>query len=181
MEPNVKLRPLTIDDLDKVMEWVNDPEVVGNLANFTTPISRDEEKKYLERLLASQNDKVFAIEDATDGFDTYIGNIGLHEIHWPTRKARLGIIIGKKEFWGHGYAQAATKQVLRLAFDQYNLHKVWLLALEDNEKTKHLNEKLGFKPEGVLRDEYFLKGRYHNMVRMSMLEDEYRKLYGGQA
>jgi len=47
---------------------------------------------------------------------------------------------------------------------------------EDNPKTKHLYvDKCGFIIEGVLRDEYFHKGKYHNIVRIALLEKEYRE------
>ena len=165
------LRPLEIGDLESVLKWVNDPEVIGNFQNFKMPISREDEKKYLEGLLASGNDKVFSIE-APNG--EYIGQVGIHQIHWPSRNGRIALIIGNKEHWGEGYGQGALREILRLSFEQYNLHKVWLVVWEENQKARHIYEKAGFKTEGLLRDEYFHKGKYHNMLRMSVLEEDYR-------
>ena len=166
-----KLRPLEMNDLDNVMSWVNNPDVIGNFQNFKMPISRANEAKYLETLLASENDKVFAIE-AEDG--KYIGDIGIHQIHWPSRNGRIALIIGNKDYWGKGYAQSAMQEIERLGFEQYNLHKLWLIVWEENKKARHIYQKAGFKEEGVLRDEYFHNGKFHNMIRMSMLENEYR-------
>lgn len=170
---NAKLRPLEMQDLDHLMEWVNDVDVVKNFANFQTPLSREREQRWLEDILVSERDKVFAVETPTG---EYLGNIGLHQIHWPTRSARTALILGNKEHWGEGYAQGAMAELLNIAFEQYHLHKVWLVVWEENVKGRHIYEKLGFREEGVLRDEYFHQGRYHNMVRMSMLENEYRAL-----
>jgi RimJ/RimL family protein N-acetyltransferase len=171
MTMNAKLRPLEMNDLDNMMTWVNDPTVIGNFQNFKMPISRDDEAKYLEKLLASEIDKTFAVE-AEDG--KYIGNIGINQIHWPSRNARLSLIIGNKNYWGKGYAQSALQEVIRLSFDHYNLHKLWLIVWEENKKAQHIYKKVGFQEEGVLRDEYFHKGVFHNMIRMSILENEYR-------
>ena len=168
---NATLRPLELRDLDHLMEWVNDPDVVKNFANFQAPISREREQRWLEDILASERDKVFAVETPTG---EYLGNIGLHQIDWPTRSARAALILGSKEHWGEGYAQGAMAELLRIAFEQYNLHKVWLVVWQENAKARHIYEKMGFREEGVLRDEYFHQGKYHNMVRMSMLEDEYQ-------
>ncbi len=170
MMPRAIVRPLDLGDLDHMMEWVNDREVIGNFANFATPTSRSQEQKYLENLLKSETDKAFTIE--TEQGD-YLGTVGIYQIHWPARSGRLGIIIGKPALRGKGYGQSAIKDVLRLAFEQYNLHKVWLVVFEENARSRHVYTKCGFREEGILRDEYFHQGKYHNMVRMSILDREY--------
>ena len=114
----VKLRPLEMSDLDNIMKWVKDPEVTGNFANFNVPISRENEQKYLEKILASEVDRVFAIETATH---EYIGNIGLHQIHWPSRVGRFALIIGDKEHWNKGYAESAVHSLLDLAFNRFSI------------------------------------------------------------
>lgn len=171
------LRLLDISDLDNVMQWVNDPELMKNFADFATRKSREEEKRFLEKIIASENDKAFSIESETG---EYIGSAGIYQIHWPSRHGRLAIILGNKSYHGQGYAQNTINKVLKLAFEQYNLHKVWLLVFEDNKKVRHIYEKCGFKVEGFLRDEYFHKGSYHTMVRMSILEKEYYEIQGGK-
>lgn len=165
------LRPLETSDLDNMMTWVNDSEIIGNFANFNHPISREEEAKFLENILASDKDKSFAIETEKG---VYLGNGGIHQIHWPSRNGRLSLIIGNKDYWNQGYGKSAINGLLDLAFNQYNLHKVWLLSFESNKKNIHIYNKLGFQKEGIMREEYFHKGKYHNMVKMSMLENEYR-------
>ena len=37
-------------------------------------------------------------------------------------------------------------------------------------------EKCGFKREGVLREEHFARGKYHDTIVMGILESEYRAL-----
>lgn len=169
--PTAKLRPLELSDLDGIMAWVNEPEIVGNFQHFNRIISREEEEQYLERLLASETDRVYAIETESG---EYLGNIGLHQIHWPSRNARFAIIIGRKEEWGKGYAQNAIEQLLKIAFEEMKLHKVWGLVFQENIKAQHVYvDKCGFKVEGVLREEYLHQRVYHNMLRIAMLENEY--------
>ncbi len=175
--PKVKLRPLERKDLDNMMAWVNDPEVIKNFARFSGEITREEEAGYLERMLASETDRVFAIENEEGD---YLGNIGLHQIYWPARNARLGVILGNKAQQGKGYGQAAINEILRIAFNEHKLHKVWLMTFKENEKAQHVYRKCGFKVEGLLREEYILKERYHDMVRMSILEQEYQERSRGQ-
>jgi len=76
---DTRLRPIEMSDLDSMMNWINDPEITGNFANFNTPVSREEESKYLEKIIESETDKLFVIEDRGG---EYLGNIGLHQIHY---------------------------------------------------------------------------------------------------
>ncbi|WP_278739257.1 GNAT family N-acetyltransferase, partial [Paenibacillus macerans] len=46
-----------------------------------------------------------------------------------------------------------------------------------NPRAIHVYEKIGFRREGVLRDELFMDGGFHDSILMSMLEDEFRALH----
>ena len=165
------LRPLEIKDLDKIMEWVNDPKIVFNFQNFDLKITREAEKAYLEKILASADDRLFAIETENG---TYLGNVGLHNISSKNKLGRLALIIGNKEFLGRGYGQSAIKELVKYAFDECGLNKVWLIVAKENEKAKHIYEKVGFAIEGFLEEEYADRlGKFHDMVRMRMLRREY--------
>lgn len=164
MPNHVYLEPLAMKYLDSILRWVNDKEVVGDFAGFDRVISREEEESFLEELINSEKDSVFAIHEPNS---QYIGNIGLHDIGYGNKSGRLAIIIGEKEYWGKGYAQQAIKNILSIAFNKLGLRKVWLKCLDFDEKVKHLYEKCGFKEEEVLKNEYFLRERHFDMIRMS--------------
>ena len=170
--PSVTLRPIEMSDLDRIMEWVNDPVVVSNFAGMAKTITHKDEREYLEGIISSTTDKLYAIETEDR---TYIGNIGLHEIDPHHHSARYGMIIGKKEYWGQGYGQSAINALLELAFQEHQLQQVWGKFLRTNEKMRHINvDKCGFKIEGILPNEYFRDGKYHDMLKVSMHADEYR-------
>ncbi|HKA87695.1 MAG TPA: GNAT family protein [Haliangiales bacterium] len=168
----VRLRPLSLDDVDRMMDWVNDPDIVGNIAAFAgKPLARDDEEAYVRRLLASDADKVFAIERAADG--AYLGNVGIHQIFWRSRVGRLACIIGYRAEMGKGYGSAAIAGALDWAFGEAKLHKVWLMVFSSNARARRTYARLGFIEEGVLREEYFHEGGWHDMVRMSVLDREW--------
>jgi RimJ/RimL family protein N-acetyltransferase len=52
----VNLRAVEKKDLEEIMKWVNDLEVIKYLSSFIFPVSRIEEEKYLEKMM-SKNDK----------------------------------------------------------------------------------------------------------------------------
>ena len=167
---DVSLRLLELSDLEQIMTWINDPEIVGNFGWFGKPVSREEEQQYLERLIASSTDKVYS---AFSGGE-YIGQVGLHELDDRNKQGRLSIIIGNKDNWGRGYAHQMVDALLDKAFNDLHVHKVWGVFLEQNKKAYRLFiEKCGFRIEGILRQEYYRGGVYHDMIRIAMLEDEY--------
>lgn len=169
----VELRPLSEADVDHVMTWVNDPDIVGNLAAFAgEPFTRDDELAWIRRTLASSSDQVWSVLDAEDG--RYLGQIGIHQIHARSRVGRLGVVIAARADMGRGYGSAAIRAVCDLAFGGLGLHKLWVMMFAHNARTRGLCRRAGFRDEGVLREEYFHDGAWHDMVRMSLLAREWK-------
>lgn len=160
------IKPLKLSDVKYIMTWVNDPEVVKNLQHFNKKFTRKDERKYVQKILKSKNDFAFSIFKKSDG--EYVGQGGIHQISWENKLGRLSIII-KRKHWGRNYAKIAISLILSFAFHKLKLHKVWLMRWSTNKKAEHLYKKLGFKEEGILKDEYFWKGKYHDMVRMGKI------------
>ncbi|MCI0377671.1 MAG: GNAT family N-acetyltransferase [Gemmataceae bacterium] len=153
----VYLRPVERDDADLVAPWVNDPEVRWYLAG-RPPINQVSELDYIDRMSRSEHDLVLLIVRVED--DRRIGMQGLHQIDFRNRHACFGIALGDKEAWGQGYGTEATRLLLQHAFETMNLNRVWLQVYEYNERAMRSYLKLGFKKEGVLRQENFRKGKY---------------------
>ena len=58
-------------------------------------------------------------------------------------ECELGFWIGEK-YQGNGYAFQATKEVIRHAFSDLKMTKIWCGYYDGNDKSKKLQEKLGF-------------------------------------
>ena len=173
----VRLVPLEVGHVDHIMGWVNDPDIVGNLAAFAgTPLTRDDELRFIERMLASTEDRVFSIFAADTG--GYLGQCGLHHIFRRSGVGRLSIIVAERHEMGRGVGSAAIAKLLDIAFalradGGEGLHKVWLMAFRKNERARRTYARVGFVDEGTLRDEYFHEGTWHDMVRMAVLVNEW--------
>ncbi len=166
----VRLRAVTREDLPRYTGWIADPEVRRYL-NFYRPMTLEEEARWFERMAGDESQTVFAIETVDGG--RHIGTVGLHGLHSRYRSAEAGIFIGEKEFWGHGYGTEAMRLLLAFAFDQLNLHRVYLHVHGGNARARRSYEKCGFVEEGVLRQAVFKDGDYHDVTVMSVLRDEY--------
>lgn len=169
----VTLRAVEEGDVDHILSWVNDKEIVGNLAAFAgKPLTRDDELAWIRKVRASPDERVFTVLESSSG--RYLGQVGLHQIYWRSRVARAAAIIAAREDMGRGFGSAAIASLLDVAFGELQLHKVWLMSFERNTRARRTWNRLGFIEEGILRDEYFHEGAWHNMVRMGLLAQEWK-------
>ncbi|MCJ7517578.1 MAG: GNAT family N-acetyltransferase [Methanomassiliicoccales archaeon] len=166
----VRLRAVERVDLPIFVKWINDPEVTQFL-ELNPPMSLEDEEKWFVNLQKSE-DKVFSI-DTKEG--KLIGNVGLIKLNWKDRSVLIGIMIGEKEFWNLGYGTDAIETLLRYLFYELAMNRVYLIADERNARALHCYEKLGFKKEGILRQNRYKNGVYTNDVMMSLLKDEWKE------
>lgn len=75
-----------------------------------------------------------------------IGSIGLHHNDLASKEdeAELGYWLGVP-YWGQGLVTEAARELLRHAFEDLKLACVWCGYYDGNEKSKRVQEKLGFK------------------------------------
>ena len=173
----VNLRAPERDDLDRLWTWINDPEVIEHLS-MRYPMSREAERAWLEMQTAGPLrffDVRFAIE-TKDG--AQIGSIAFHRVVAEQRSATLGIMIGDKAHWSRGYGADAIRTLLRFAFDQMNLRRVDLSVDADNARGIACYTKVGFTLEGRLRQARYQRGRYEDLLVMSILRDEFEAAAG---
>jgi RimJ/RimL family protein N-acetyltransferase len=77
------------------------------------------------------------------------------------------------EFKGLGYGKESYKKFIPFIFKKYNLNKISLEVLSNNEIAISLYKKLGFVQEGVKRGEVNKNGYYIDSIVMSILKKEY--------
>jgi len=171
--PRLYLRAIEVEDWEYGYRWINDPEVTRFLSFHLLPYSRLKERAWYEQAARgdSRDEVHFAIV-LREG-DRYIGNTALFAIDWRHRRAGFGIMIGEQDCWDQGYGTEATRLLLGLAFRQLGLHKVWLHVDADNERAIRAYTRAGFRREGVLRDDIYYDGRFHDTITMGILSTEF--------
>jgi RimJ/RimL family protein N-acetyltransferase len=103
----------------------------------------------------------------------FVGTTGLYSHRDIYRSWEFRILIGHPEALGHGIGTDATRLVVDWGFKRLNAHRIWLGVNAENVGAVKCYEKVGFKREGVLRDEIFCGGKYVDAIRMSILESEW--------
>jgi RimJ/RimL family protein N-acetyltransferase len=168
----VMLRKPRLKDFSETMvAWINDKEVTEYMSRGIIPADIKLLQKEFRSLKGHSSEIQFAIDDKST--KQYIGIVGLHSINWRSQHAEFRILIGEKSFWGQGKGSEVAKLLLAYAFESLKLHKVWLGVNSANKRAYESYLKVGFKAEGVLRDELFKNNKFYDVVRMSVLSQEY--------
>jgi len=173
-EPKVRLRAFEKTDLDKAHKFYNDPELQHFLSiNAVMPLSREEEAAFIESCINPKDKNTsytFAIETMRGEF---IGGCSYMRADMRNRTSFIGISIADKRYWGKGYGTAAMRELLKFLFLEKNLRKVLLEVYDFNKRGIACYEKLGFKQEGCLRQQFYRAGKYHDILVMALFSEDF--------
>ena len=135
------LRPWEETDAEECYKYAKDP-LVGPPAGWPVHTSIENSGQVIRDVLMVP--ETYAIVLKETGLP--VGSIGLHhnDLAEKDDEAELGYWIGVP-YWGRGLVPEAAREMLRHAFEDLNLARVWCGYYDGNEKSKRVQEKLGFK------------------------------------
>jgi ribosomal-protein-alanine N-acetyltransferase len=114
---------------------------------------------------------VFRLESNSIAFVGLVGmNLGKPRYH----KAEIWYKI-HPSFWGKGFATEAVKELLRLGFEDMNLHRIEAGCATENTASVKFLEKCGFLKEGVHRKNLPIRGAWKDNYSFAILVDEWKK------
>lgn len=157
------IRSLAKKDLKLVKKWLEDKE--GRLFLLTRLVSPPQT---IDELYEEENN-IFGLICLKD--KTPIGLIAYLDIDEYHRKAELRKMIGVMKERGKGYGNEATKAWIEYGLFTLNLEKIYLTTINTDIKNIRINEALGFRVEGLLRNELLIDGEYHDVLQMSLLKE----------
>jgi RimJ/RimL family protein N-acetyltransferase len=172
---HVYLRPAERDDIDLFVRWFADAETTRYLS-IRAPFSRAMEEKWFESMLEQQGKRSYHFVICLLADDRPIGTAGFHHVNPEDGNAAFGISIGEKAEWSKGYGTDALLAICDFGFGQLRLERIELDVYEPNRRAQRSYEKAGFVTEGTLRHAHYSDGRHHDVLRMSLLRQEWETL-----
>lgn len=163
---HVRLTPLTSDDMPMMFEWINDRRGVLHSAAYR-PVHPVSHETWFQDIQRRKDVVIFGIRLIET--DELIGSCQLLNIRAVHRCAELQIRIGPADARGRGNGSEAVGLLLKFAFCDLNLHRIWLHVLGTNARAIRVYEKSGFVREGVLREAVHIDGGYVDLVVMGIL------------
>lgn len=161
---NISLRIAEREDTDFLLKMFNNPSVMNywfSEAYYSKAVLEEKLTKQSE----NKNSRQFILHNGNEK----LGYVALFDIDLIHSRAEFAIMLDPEK-QGNGYALPATQQAIDYAFRTLNIHKLFLVVDEINEKAIHVYEKAGFEKEAVLKEEYYVDGAYHNIVYMSVIQ-----------
>ena len=134
------IRPWREDDAEDLYTYASDPEV-GPPAGWPPHTSVENSREIICTVLSAPD--TFAVCLKENGKP--IGSIGFHrnDLAEDDDEYELGYWIGKP-FWGQGLIPEASREMLRYAFEDLGMNRIWCGYYDGNEKSRRVQEKLGF-------------------------------------
>lgn len=165
---NVSLRKFTAADIPNKVRWIND-DSNNTYLHYDLPLQIEKTQLWFE-----------AVKDKTDRYDAVIeadgvsiGVIGLLNIDSVNFKAEYYITLGEASYKRKGLSYLASKQLLKYAFEELGVNKVYLNVDSDNVAACSLYEKLGFSCEGVFKEDMMHRGKLIDRKRYAILKKEW--------
>ena len=131
-------------DAQSMFEYARDPDI-GPIAGWPAHQSVDESRDIIMNVLTGK--EAYAICLKTDGKP--IGTIELKlnghtDVTERDDECEMGYWLGKP-FWGRGIMPEAAAEMLRHAFEDIGMTRVWACYYDGNDKSRRVQEKVGFR------------------------------------
>jgi ribosomal-protein-alanine N-acetyltransferase len=139
----ITLRPFGLRDAPRVQLLAGEREVAAMTAVIPHPYPDGAAEAWIAgqaREQAAGREYNYAVTSSDDG--TLVGAIGLRPV--ATERENLGFWIGRP-YWGRGYATAATRAVIALAFGLLDIDALTASHLTRNPASGRVMEKCGMR------------------------------------
>jgi UDP-4-amino-4,6-dideoxy-N-acetyl-beta-L-altrosamine N-acetyltransferase len=157
---------VTQTDLGKLLAWRNHADVRRFMLSQHY-ITEDEHRKWLDRCLGDPTRALLLVREA----DMDLGFVQLTNIA-PGGSADWGFYAAPSVPKGSG--GKLGRAALAYAFEHCGLNKVCGQALDFNAASIKFHQKMGFRQEGVLREQHCIDGSYHDMICFGLLRREWQ-------
>ena len=179
-QQTVVLKPVSREDVSRIRLWLEDDEVSENwfgrysygdpahLGYHPTEMENVSDEEW-QRVFSDPEHRIFSVY--MDG-EEHIGEVHL-AIEESLGDGQVSLLIGRKDQWHKGFGTSAMIAALNLAFNEYNLYRVWADIPEYNSAAMQMFQHLGFVHEGTLRKSRPHEGSRFDSVVMGILQAEY--------
>ncbi len=150
MLPEVTLKSVSRDDVDRIAWWLQDDDLSSRWFGqygADDPVHPGYDPRHMleasdwewRRTFADPRRTIFSIYSTADE------HVGECQVQMDGEGgAELSVLIGRKDLWHHGYGTATMLELLDRVFNRMGLESAWVTVPVGNRPAIGLFEKLGF-------------------------------------
>lgn len=175
--PRLHLRAFTPSDAPTVRRLAGDRAIADTTLNIPHPYEPGMAEEWIDShdsLFDEGKAVICAMTRKLNG--ELVGAVGL-TLHPEAKRAELGYWVGRP-FWGNGYATEAAGGLMRWAFDDLALDRIYATHLTRNPASGRVMEKLGMRREGVLRRHVRKWDQGEDVAIWGVLREEFQPPFG---
>lgn len=164
----ITIRKFKEEDIRFKVQCINNSEN-NQYLHYDLPLDEDKTLNWFNSIKNNSNREDYTIiyDEEPAGF------IGLLNIDYNNRKAEFYIVLSGEKFKGKGIATSASKLLIQEGYYVYNLNKMYLFTETSNKSAQTLFERVGFKKEGILKEDLIYRGKKIDRIAYGLLFDNY--------
>ena len=151
--------------------WFNDEELCNTLQKHYFPSTCESQVNFWEQNIFNASNKIQLGVCPLKG-GPIIGIVSLNDIDFINRKAEFSAVIGDRKSQNVTIFKEACKLLFRHGFNSLNLNRIYGGSIS-NDLVMLMCRILNCKREGVLRQEIYKNGMYHDSYLYSVLREDF--------
>jgi [ribosomal protein S5]-alanine N-acetyltransferase len=171
MTPRLRLRQFREDDVDAMHACFTN---VQAMRYWNTPLhtKRIETERAVRRFIDCTPSyyRFWAVADKTT--DQCLGPVNYHDGHIRNKRLAIGYMVDPAHC-KQGIATEAVSAMIRFCFQDLGLHRLQAFVHPDNGPSLKLIEKLGFRREGLLRDNLRVSDEWRDDLLYALLSTDH--------
>lgn len=164
----IKIREAKTSDAPAIIDYINK---IGGESDFLTfgesefHISIEKEEEIINNALNKKN-AVFLVAEIEG---KVVGNLNFSGGHRARieHTGEFGVSVSKA-YWGLGIGKVLIEELITKSKELKIIKKINLRVRTDNERGIKLYKKLGFKEEGIITRDFFIKGKFYDSLCMGL-------------
>ena len=167
------LRIPELEDAENLARVINHPDIANTTLMIPHPYTVDDAEWFINNSRdpkTRETDHRFLIFLKDTG--ELVGGIGLEGIKPLFKTGEIGYWCAV-DHWGKGIVTEATMRVLKFAFEELDLNRVYTVCMTGNNASSRVMEKCGMKFEGTAREEVIKYEKPTDLHHYAILKSEW--------
>src|SRR5699024_1471031 len=144
----VRIRKFKEKDIPNKIKWINNSEN-NQYLHYDLPLEYEKTLNWFKK----NKDRRDRYDGIIEVNNIPVGLIGLLSIDMKNSKAEYYIALGETKYKRKGIAKLVSSKLLEYAFKEIGINKIYLFTEVENKSAQKLFERVGFKKEGLLKED----------------------------